>query len=320
MQAAHDIKKTKEDKPSHWGRNLLLLSLLVLIALNGYLGYLYFEHEQRIEQLLLDRQYFSTELASSTKSLALARTKIEDLGEEIIELEEELDETEDDLRDEKNRNEDFEDKLDDLAGTVGTLDRLSQLDEELLQKYSRVSFLNENYIPRKLTEINSRYVHEVAGDEYFLEDAYEFLEELMREARRDNIDIQIVSGYRSFEYQTELKGRYLVTYGEGANQFSADQGFSEHQLGTSVDFTTEELGGAMDERFASSEAYEWLLDNAHKYGFTLSYPEGNQFYVFEPWHWRFVGRDLARDLNREDAHFYDWEQRKINEYLISIFD
>ncbi len=63
-----------------------------------------------------------------------------------------------------------------------------------------------------------------------------------------------------------------------------------------------------------------MLDNAHRYGFILSYPEGNEFYIFEPWHWRFVGEDLARDLDRADAHFYDWEQREIDKYLLTIFD
>ena len=63
-----------------------------------------------------------------------------------------------------------------------------------------------------------------------------------------------------------------------------------------------------------------MVRNAYKYGFTLSYPEENGYYIFEPWHWRFVGTDLADDLRRDNAHFYDWEQRKIDEYLISIFD
>jgi D-alanyl-D-alanine carboxypeptidase len=226
----------------------------------------------------------------------------------------------DDYQNEQNRNEAFEEQIRTLAGTVGTLDRLAQIDKELLQKYSRVSFLNENYIPRQLTQIEARYVHPSADDEYFLTDAYGSLRNLLRAAERANLDLQVLSAYRSFEYQTELKGRYLVTYGEGANTFSADQGFSEHQLGTAVDFTTEALGGALDERFADSPEYKWLLANAHRYGFTLSYPEGNQFYVFEPWHWRFVGVDLARDLERDGAHFYDWDQRTINEYLIRIFE
>ena len=303
-----------------WPRYLFVALALAAIATSGYLLYLTIEQRERIEQLLHDRQYFSSELASTTRALTAATSTVAELASQLALTEEELADAEDDLEDEKERNERFEDQIEDLAGTVGTLDKLSQIDEELLQKYSRVSFLNENYVPRELTQIDDRYVSETVADEYFLEDAYEFLEDLMRDARRDDIDIVISSAYRSFDEQREIKGQHLITYGEGANQFSADQGFSEHQLGTTVDFSTEALGGAIDERFENTEAYEWLLENAHEYGFILSYPEGNQFYNYEPWQWRFVGVELAQDLERDDAYFYDWEQRRINEYLVDIFN
>ena len=52
----------------------------------------------------------------------------------------------------------------------------------------------------------------------------------------------------------------------------------------------------------------------------LSYPKGNAYYIFEPWHWRFVGKDLAKDLHRHKEYFYDWDQRDIDEYLIDFFD
>ena len=70
-----------------------------------------------------------------------------------------------------------------------------------------------------------------------------------------------------------------------------------------------------------TEAFEWLQENAYKYGFILSYPEDNEFYIYEPWHWRFVGTDLARHLDRSSKEtFYTMEQRDINEYLLELFD
>ena len=81
-------------------------------------------------------------------------------------------------------------------------------------------------------------------------------------------------------------------YGSGANSFSADQGYSEHQLGTTVDFSTSSLGGSLN-GFDQTEAYEWLDKNAHRFGFILSYSKDNAYYIYEPWHWRFVGKDLA---------------------------
>lgn len=219
-----------------------------------------------------------------------------------------------------NRNEEFEDQLMDLAGELDEFERLNEIDEELLAKYSKVSFLNENYVPERLEKIDEDYVLEGKGDQYFLKDAMRFLERMIEAAERDDIDLKIISAYRSFDEQNELKGQFTQIYGEGANAFSADQGFSEHQLGTTVDITTPEIG-ATSESFGETEAFEWLQDNAHKYGFILSYPEGNTFYIYEPWHWRFVGRDLARDLNRDDDRtFYTMDQREINKYLLEFFD
>ena len=72
--------------------------------------------------------------------------------------------------------------------------------------------------------------------------------------------------------------------------------------------------------FDTTEAYTWLQKNAYKYGFVLSYPKDNGFYIFEPWHWRFVGQKLAGDLHDDGKFFYDLDQRDIDKYLISLFD
>jgi len=73
-------------------------------------------------------------------------------------------------------------------------------------------------------------------------------------------------------------------------------------------------------KFEQTNAYQWLLENAYKYGFILSYPENNSFYQYEPWHFRFVGKSLARYLHEEKQNFYDVSQAKIDAYLINIFD
>lgn len=238
-------------------------------------------------------------------------------------LEDALDENEDledTLRDEKDRNEEFEDQIDKIGSTVGTLDKLAKTDKELLMKYSKVYFLNEHYMPPKLRELPKSFTHNGNGDPEFIHtEVHSFLTDLLEDAKDDDISLLVVSAFRSFDEQRALKSTYSVTYGSGANTFSADQGYSEHQLGTAVDFTTDELGGGLT-GFDTTLAYEWLLKNAHKYGFVLSYPKDNAYYVFEPWHWRFVGTDLARDLHDDNKFFYDVDQREIDSYLISLFD
>lgn len=213
---------------------------------------------------------------------------------------------------------DFQGQIEKIAGTVGTLEKLSRTDEELLKKYSKIYFLNENYIPARLAEIDKLYLNKEATNIQIHADVWPKLERLLVAARRDGLNLLVASAYRSFATQSSLKANYKVLYGSGANAFSADQGYSEHQLGTALDFTTPASGLALLQ--AADPAYKWLQENAHDYGFVLSYPPNNAYYKFEPWHWRYVGVDLATDLHEEKKYFYDLGQREIDEYLVKLFD
>lgn len=247
-----------------------------------------------------------TEAASSTVALELARTETAQLAEQLAAERERADT----LAQEKRRAERKADELEDLA----------KLDPELLAKYSKVFFLNENYEPPKVVEIPAEYRSPEDRELSIRKEVLPFLKRLIEAAEDDGVEINVASAFRSFDQQAELKGQYTVTYGaSSANAFSADQGYSEHQLGTTVDFTSPENGGGLS-GFSRTEAFTWLEENAYRYGFILSYPEGNAYYVYEPWHWRFVGEDLARHLHKKDLNFYDLDQRDIDSYLGEIFD
>ena len=224
------------------------------------------------------------------------------------------------LYSEQQKNEELEDEIDDISDTVDELEKLSKTDKELLQKYSKVYFLNEHYAPAAFKEISKEYRYPEDEVEHVHSKVWPFLEDMLEAADKAKLDLRVISAFRSFGEQTSLKTGYTVVYGAGsANQFSADQGYSEHQLGTTVDFSTAARAGVLD-GFEVTPEYAWLLNNAYKYGFVLSYPQNNVYYEFEPWHWRFVGIDLAKDLRREKIGFYDMDQREIDEYLISVFD
>lgn len=282
-----------------------LLSLLALVVVGaGMGGYAYYTTH-------------STLVATRT-ALSEATSTLSTLERSLSESEHEKQELSGALEAEKARNDAFEEKINDISGTVGRLDKLSRTDPELLAKYSKVYFLNENYVPSALIQIPELWTYN-GEEEYFHKEAWPRLEALLTAAQEDGIELRVISGYRAFEKQAQLKSAYTVRYGAGANAFSADQGYSEHQLGTAVDFTTPELGanfGAID----TTPAFTWLMDHAHRYGFILSYPKGNAYYVYEPWHWRYVGRSLAEDLDDEGKHFYDLEQRDIDEYLVDFFE
>ena len=124
------------------------------------------------------------------------------------------------------------------------------------------------------------------------------LRAMAADARAAGNPIQLVSGYRSHAQQAATF-EYWVSVGgyEQALRTSARAGHSEHQLGTSIDVTSE--GGAAPWEYgdwAATPAGAWMAANAWRYGFVMSYPHGSfdrTCYDYEPWHYRYVGRDLA---------------------------
>lgn len=214
----------------------------------------------------------------------------------------------------------FQSQVGTFTGTLNNLQKLSKTDPELLKKYSKVYFMNENYVPARLAEIPKSYQYSDKKQLLFETDALSRLEKMINAASSSGVTMYVYSAYRSFDEQRALKGIYTMSYGAGtANSFSADQGYSEHQLGTAVDIIAPGLGGVLD-GFEETKAYQWLQNNAFRYGFVISYPKNNNYYVFEPWHWRFVGINLATDLHNQNRNFYDMDQRTIDEYLVNIFD
>lgn len=211
-------------------------------------------------------------------------------------------------------------QVESISSTVGILDKLSKTDKQLLAKYSSVYFLNENFAPVEIKPIDTMFLARPDKQEYILSAASRHLYDLLQAASSSGVRLRVLSAYRSFDTQETLKESYKVRYGAGtANSFSADQGYSEHQLGTTLDFTMPELGTSLV-GFDKTPGFPWLKDHAHEYGFILSYPKGNGHFVFEPWHWRYVGVELASRLHQEGRSFYDLDQRLIDTYLISFND
>jgi D-alanyl-D-alanine carboxypeptidase len=126
------------------------------------------------------------------------------------------------------------------------------------------------------------------------------LRALAKAARRAGKPLAVRSSYRSYDYQKSLFNYYVRTNGYSrALKFSARPGHSEHQMGTTIDFSTAP-GVPLSTRFGDSPAGKWLARNGWKYGFIMSYPKGKKkasCYGYEPWHWRYFGRDLARQIH-----------------------
>jgi|GEM_PF-784275 len=148
-----------------------------------------------------------------------------------------------------------------------------------------------------LTEVSGGYLVDVR-----IADA---LEAMIADAASENIRLTVCSAFRTLKVQRTLierKAQELVASGldsdlaySAANRYIAEPGESEHHTGLAVDFLTDGVS-RLDERFASTKAYSWLTENAHRYGFILRYPKGKEditHFAFEPWHYRYVGREYA---------------------------
>ena len=114
---------------------------------------------------------------------------------------------------------------------------------------------------------------------------------MVRAAAAGGVQLMIVSGYRSIDYQARLI-RKKINAGQQLNDIltvSAAPGYSEHHTGRAVDIATPG-SRPLTEEFEESAAFRWLTENAADFGFSMTYPRGNRFgFIYEPWHWAQTG-------------------------------
>lgn len=124
--------------------------------------------------------------------------------------------------------------------------------------------------------------------------AYNAFLDLSAAAAAEGYDISLLSGYRSYETQKRLYNNYVATYGQAeADTFSAKPGTSEHQTGLAMDV------GWIDDSYGDTPSGKWLAANCYKYGFIIRYPKDKESitgYKYEPWHIRYLGTDIAKDV------------------------
>ncbi|PKM64365.1 MAG: D-alanyl-D-alanine carboxypeptidase [Firmicutes bacterium HGW-Firmicutes-20] len=126
------------------------------------------------------------------------------------------------------------------------------------------------------------------------------LKALFSAAKEEGVELWFQSGYRSYSVQKQLYERYVKQYGEAvANSFSAKPGHSEHQTGLAIDVTSPNSNSSFEGDFGDSKEGKWLAINAHRFGFIIRYPKDKTEitgYIYEPWHLRYVGVELATTL------------------------
>ena len=163
--------------------------------------------------------------------------------------------------------------------------------------------LPEGYIPSDLVTPNVTLNPAKSKEENSLQkDAAKALEELYGAAKTDGFELMLASGYRSYAQQKIYHDSYAARDGqEAADRYSARPGTSEHQTGLSLDVATVDRKVYLEQAFGEEAAGKWLAVHVNDYGFIIRYPEGKEAvtgYTYEPWHVRYVGKELATEMKR----------------------
>ena len=214
----------------------------------------------------------------------------------------------------------FKDNSEDEAVTETTTEiiildepEVEEEDENIDNKWAMFLVNKNNPLPMDYdSRIETTMIFE-SWREYYLDSrAAEYFEDMLNAAKEDGIDLLVVSAYRTIEYQQQNFDNSVqdridnrgMTYDEAYADTLAEvalPGESEHNAGLALDIMSEEYTSMEDDGFENTEAFRWLDENAHKYGFILRYPKGKQEItgiIYEPWHYRFVGIYYANEIKQ----------------------
>lgn len=169
--------------------------------------------------------------------------------------------------------------------------------------------LPEGYSPADLVNVNELGAHGSIAPMMRLE-AGQALARMTEAAAEDGLYLQFSSAFRDEGYQATLYNNYVAQYGvETADEISSRPGYSDHQTGLALDFV--EQGPAdFTEDFEFTTTGQWLLEHAYEYGFILRYPKGKEDitgYNYEPWHYRYIGTEYAKQIHDIDV-MYSFEE------------
>ena len=164
-------------------------------------------------------------------------------------------------------------------------------------------YLGENFEPNDLMNIPSEYASEDNLKSSRL--AFNAFKVMSDAASKEGYNIVINSAYRSYEDQVDLSNEYLKWYGQNyVDKYVAKPGYSEHQTGLAYD-----IGSRTVNVFANSKEYQWMKDNAYKYGFIERFTkrwETITGFRAEPWHYRYVGKDIAKYIHDNNISFEEY--------------
>ncbi|WP_078380324.1 M15 family metallopeptidase [Sutcliffiella halmapala] len=202
--------------------------------------------------------------------------------------------------------------------TVLNEDQVIENTENILIVVNKEQSLPADYVPSDLAIPDVAFSFDGDYDKKYLrEEAARALEELFSVAASENVELFAVSGYRSYETQYGIYNSYIKRWGEEkTNAVSAIPGHSEHQTGLAMDVSSRSAALDLTEEFGETVEGKWIKKNAGKHGFIIRYPKGKEVitgYQYEPWHLRYVGKDVATYIQENDLTLEEFFDRAIKQ-------
>lgn len=171
----------------------------------------------------------------------------------------------------------------------------------MVNKYNS---LPSKYAPTDIVKVSNWYAY---GEANIRTEVYEAYKEMFSAAKDAGYTIIINSGYRTYEYQEKVYNQYKDDKGEEyADSYAARPDYSEHQTGLALDVIAP---GTAGKDFENTDHFKWLQKNAYKYGFILRYPKDKEKitgYAYESWHYRYLGKDLAKKVYKSDLTYDEY--------------
>lgn len=181
--------------------------------------------------------------------------------------------------------------------------------EELLSLVKRGFYLPAAYVPADLVTPKVP-ISPNSQDSQMVKVAAEALEKMVASAKSEDYFLILASGYRSYDRQLEIYNQFEALYGGlYAAEYVAAPGASEYQTGLGIDVTSQSVVDGEKLVFGDTKEYQWVLENAHKFGFIVRYKTGDADITgvaHEPWHLRYVGEEVAKIIFDNDWTFEEY--------------